>query len=115
MHQLDPETEIPVPDDDPLYPYINNYIKYGLFEDIFEDSYYIDSQIKDNFQCDPDCYSHQQESADDNHSISCTHAYNHIVQHIQDLSDSTQQHTLHSMEENVSLQMMSQLPVTSIS
>ena len=36
----------------------------------------------------------------DDHSISCTHAYNHIVQHIQDLSDSTQQHTLHSMEEN---------------
>ena len=39
----------------------------------------------------------------DDHSISCTHAYDHIVQHIQDFSDSTQQHTLHSMEENVSL------------
>ena len=46
---------------------------------------------------------HQQESAIDDHSISCTHAYNHIVQQIQDLSDSTQQHTLHSMEENASL------------
>ena len=31
------------------------------------------------------------------------HAYDHIVQQIQDLSDSTQQHTLHSMEENASL------------
>ena len=30
-------------------------------------------------------------------------AYDHIVQQIQDLSDSTQQHTLHSMEENASL------------
>ena len=48
MHQLDPETEILVPDDDPLYPYINNDIEYGLFEDIV-DSYYLDSQIKDNF------------------------------------------------------------------
>ena len=102
MYQLDPETESPVPDDDPLYPYINNDIEYGLFEDIV-DSYYLDSQIKDNFQCDHVCYSHQQESTVDDHSISGTHAYDHIVQHIQGLSDSTQQHTLHSMEENVSL------------
>ena len=102
IYQLDPETEIPVPDDDSLYPYINNDIKYGLFEDIV-DSYYLDSQIKDDFQCDQDCYTHQQESTVDNHSISCTHAYDHIVQQIQDLSDSTQQHTLHSMEENASL------------
>ena len=102
MYQLDPETETPAPDDDPLYPYINNDIKYGLFEDII-DSYYLDSQIKDDFQYDHDCYSHQQESTVDDHSILCTHAYDHIVQHIQDLSDSTQQHTLHSMEENASL------------
>ena len=102
MHQLDPETEILAPDDDPLYPYINNDIKYGLFEDIV-DSYYLGSQIKDDFQCDHDCYSHQWKSTVDNHSISCTHAYDHIAQHTQDLSDSTQQNTLHSMEENVSL------------
>ena len=102
MYQLDPETEIPVPDDDSLYPYINNDIEYRLFEDIV-DSYYLDSQIKDNFHCDQDCYTHQQESTVDDHSISCTHAYDHIVQLIQDLSDSTQQHTLHSMEENALL------------
>ena len=42
MYQLDLETEIPEPDDDSLYPYINNDIKYGLFEDIV-DSYYLDS------------------------------------------------------------------------
>ena len=48
-------------------------------------------------------YSHQQESMVINHSISCTHAFDHIAQHIHDLSDSTQQHTLHSMEENASL------------
>ena len=101
MYQLDPETKIPVPDDDSLYPYINNDIEYRLFKDIV-DSYYLDSQIKDDFQCDHDCYSHQ--SIVDDYSISCTHAYDHIVQHIQDLSDSTQQHTtLHSMEGNTSL------------
>ena len=58
MYQLVPETESPVPDDDTLYPYINNDIEYGLFEDIAE-SYYLDSQIKDNFQCEQNCYSHQ--------------------------------------------------------
>ena len=31
------------------------------------------------------------------------HAHMHTVQQIQDLSDSTQQHTLHSVEENASL------------
>ena len=91
-----------MPDGDSLYPYINNAIKYGLFEDIV-DSYYLDSQIKDDFQCNQDCYTHQWEFTIDDHSISCTHAYDHIVQHIQDLSDSTQQHALHSMEENTSL------------
>ena len=102
MYQLDPEANIPVPDDSSLYPYINNDIEYGLFEDIV-DSYYLDSQIKDDFHCDQDCYTQQQEPTIDEHSISCTHAYDHIVQQIQDLSDRTQQHTLHSMEENTSL------------
>ena len=102
MYQLDPEANKPVPDINSLYPYINNDIEYGLFEDIV-DSYYLDSQIKDDFHCDQDCYTQQQEPTVDNHSISCTHAYNHIVQQIQDLSDSTQQYTLHSMEENASL------------
>ena len=58
MHQLDPETETAMPDDDSLYPYVNIDIDYGLFEDIV-DSYYLDSQIRDDFQCDHDCYSHK--------------------------------------------------------
>ena len=58
IYQLHPETETTVPDDDSLYPYVNNDIEYGLFEDIV-DSYYLDSQIKDDFQCDHDCYLHQ--------------------------------------------------------
>ena len=102
MYQLDPKTEIPVPDNNSLYPYINNDIVYRLFANKV-DSYYLDSQIKDDFHYNQDCYTHQQESTIDNHSISCPHAYDHIAQQIQDLSDSTQQHTLHSMEENASL------------
>ena len=42
MHQIDPESETITPEDDSLYPYVNNDIRYGLFEDIV-DSYYLDS------------------------------------------------------------------------
>ena len=56
MHQIEPEREPITSDDDSLYPYVNNDIEYGLFEDIV-DSYYLNSQIKDNFQCDHDCYN----------------------------------------------------------
>ena len=47
MHQIEPESEPIATDDDSLYPYVNNDIEYGLFEDIV-DSYYLDSQIKDD-------------------------------------------------------------------
>ena len=102
MHQIDPESETITPDKDSLYPYINNDIEYGLFEDIV-DSYYLDSQIKDGFQCDYDCYSQQQDLAIDDYSNACTCECHHIAQSIQDLSDSTQQNNLHSTEENASL------------
>ena len=102
MHQIDPESETITPDNDSLYPYVNNDIKYGLFEDIV-DSYYLDSQIKDDFQCYLDCYSQHKDPIIDNNSNTCTHEYHHIAQSIQDLSDSTQQNNLHSTEENVSL------------
>ena len=102
MHQLDPESELTITDDDSLYPFVNNDIKYRLFEDIV-DSYYLDSQIKDDFQCNHNCYSQHRDSTIDNHSNTCTHDYHHITQSIQDLSDSTQQNTLHSIEENTSL------------
>ena len=101
MHQIDPESEMTTTDDDSLYLYVNNDIEYGLFEDIV-DSYYLDSQIKDNFQCDHDCYSQHRDLTIGNHSNTCTHDYYHITQSIQDLSDSTQQNNLHSIEENAS-------------
>ena len=39
-----------------LYPHINNDIEYNLFEDIIN-SYYLDSQTKDNINCNQECYS----------------------------------------------------------
>ena len=101
MHQIDPESELTTTDDDSLYMYVNNDIEYGLYEDIV-DSYYLDSQIKDDFQCDHDCYSQHRDPTIDDHSNTCTHDYHHITQSIQDLSDSTQQNNLHSTEENTS-------------
>ena len=56
MHQIEPESDLSTTDDDSLYPYVNNDTRYRLFEDIVY-SYYLDSQIKDDFQCDQDCYS----------------------------------------------------------
>ena len=101
MHQIDPESEPIAIDNDSLYPYVNNDIEYGLFEDIV-DSYYLDSQIKDDFQCNHDCYSQHRDTMIDSHSNTYTHDYYHITQSTQDLSDSTQQNNLHSIEENVS-------------
>ena len=102
MHQIDPESKTLTLDNDSLYPYVNNDIEYGLFEDIVH-SYYLDSQIKDDFQCDYDCYSHQQDMMVDDHSNTCTHEYHHIAQTIQGFSDNTQQNNLHSLEGNASL------------
>ena len=101
MQQTEPESEPTTIDKDYLYPYVNNNIEYGLFEDIV-DSYYLDSQIKDDFQCDHDCYSQHRDLTTDDHFNTCTHDYHHITQSIQDLTDSTQQNNLHSIEENAS-------------
>ena len=101
MHQIDPERKTITPDDDSLYPYVNNDIEYRLFEDIV-DSYYLDGQIKDDFPCDHDCYSYLQEQIVDDHTNTFTHDYHHIAQSIQDLSDNTQQNSLHSLKEDAS-------------
>ena len=101
MHQIYPESEPTTMDDDSLYPYVYNDIEYGLFEDIV-DSYYLDSQIKDNFQCDHDCYSQHRDPTIDKYANTCTHDYHHITQSVQDLSDSIQQNNLHSIEGNAS-------------
>ena len=101
IHQTEPENKQIALDDDSLYPHVNNDIEYGLFKDIV-DSYYLDSQIKDDFQCDYDCYSQHRDPMSDNYSNACTHDYHHITQSVQDLTDSTQQNNLHSLEGNAS-------------
>ena len=77
-------------------------IEYGLFEDVIN-SYYLDTQIKDDFKCDQECYTDTQENQQDQPLTSCTHAYNHITQHINNLADQMQQNTLYTQEEDASL------------
>ena len=72
IHQTKPESKQIASDDDSLYPHVNNDIEYGLFEDI-ADSYYLDSQIKDDFQCNHNCYSQHRDLTSDNYSNACTH------------------------------------------
>ena len=79
------------------------------------DSYYLDSQIKDDFQWDHDCYSQYRDPTIDSHSNTCTHDYHHITQNVQDLSDSTQQKTYIPLKRMCHhLQMMLILFVTSV-
>ena len=87
--------------DNILYPHINNDIEYDLFEDVIN-SYYLDSQIKCDFKCDQECYTDIQEIHQDQPLTPCTHAYDHISQHINNLDDQTQQNTLYTMEEDAS-------------
>ena len=49
IYESDPDT-VRHETDNTLYPHVNNDIKYNLFEDIIN-SYYLDSQIKDGFNC----------------------------------------------------------------
>ena len=85
-----------------LYPHINNDIEYGLFEDVIN-SYYLDSQIKDDFKCDQECYTDIQETQQDQPLTPCTYAYDHITQHINNLDNPMQQNTLYTMEVDASL------------
>ena len=72
-----------------------------MFEDLVE-SYHLDSQIKDDFQCNQDCYTQNSKPTKDDHFNICTHDYQHIAQNINDLSDNTQQNNLYSSEESAS-------------
>ena len=84
-----------------LYPHMNNNIEYGLFEDVI-DSYYLDSQIKDDFTCDQNYHIRTQHIQQDQTLTPCTHAYDHITQHI-DIEDPIQQHTVYTNEVDASL------------
>ena len=87
--------------DNTLYPHVNNDIEYGLFEDVIS-SYYLDSQIKDDFKCDQECYTDTQGKQQDQPLTLCTHSYDHITQHINNVEDPIQQNTLYTQEEDAS-------------
>ena len=66
-------------------------------------SYYLDSQIKDDFNCSQECYTVIQQTQHEQQLTPHTHAYDHFTQHINNLDDRTQQNTLYTMEEDASL------------
>ena len=101
IHESDPNLAR-YENDNTLYPHINNDIEYGLFEDVIS-SYYLDSQLRDDFKCDQNCYTNTQQKQQDQPLTPYTHAYDHITQRINNLEDPTQQHTLYTQEVNASL------------
>ena len=100
-HESDPNA-LSSGTDNTLYPHINNDIEYGLFEDVI-DSYDLDNQIKDDFMCNQNYHTKTQYKQQDQTITPCTHAYDHITQHIDNLEDPTQQHTVYTNEVDASL------------
>ena len=70
-----------------------------MFEDVVE-SYHLDSKIKHDFQCNPDCYTQTSQLTKDDQPNICTHDYQHIAQNIDDLNDPTQQNKLYLNEDS---------------
>ena len=101
VHELDPNLA-KCDTNNTLYPHVNNNIKYGLFEDVIN-SYYLDTQIKDDFMCDQNCHTRTQHIQQDQTLTPCTHAYDHITQHINNLEYPIQQYTVYTNEVDVSL------------
>ena len=62
------------PTHDTLYPQMNNNIEYGLYENVI-DSYYLDSQIRDDFQCTKSCYTYYTTASTLYPNPPCTHTY----------------------------------------
>ena len=66
------------------------------------DSYYLDSQIRDDFTCIKACYTHNYDNTLDMRP-QCTHTYDHTSQQLDSLADTEQQHKVYTSEEEVSL------------
>ena len=96
VYESDPQVTIG-PIHDTLYPQINNDIEYGLFKK-FIDSYYLDSQIRDDFQCAKTCYTHDTTASTLDPNPPCTQTYDYISQQLDSLVDNTQQQTLYTNE-----------------
>ena len=87
---------------DTVYPQINNDIEYGLFENII-DSYYLDSQIRDDFTCTKACYTHNHDNNTLDTRPQYTHTYDHTSQQLNSLADTEQQYKVYTSEEDASL------------
>ena len=88
--------------DDTLYPQINNDIEYGLFENVI-DSYYLDSQSRNDFTCTKTCYTHNTTASTQDTNPQCTHTSDHISQQLNSLADAQQQQMLCTNKVNTSL------------
>ena len=88
--------------DDTLHHQINNDIEYGLFENVI-DSYYLDSQIRDDFICTKACYTHDSTASRPDTNPQCTHTYDHISQQLDSLADAEQQQMLYTNKVDASL------------
>ena len=58
------------------------------------DSYYLDSQIRDDFTCTKACYTHDTTASTPDTNLQCTHTYDHISQQPDSLTDAEQQQML---------------------
>ena len=88
VYESDPQiTTEPI--HDTLYPQMNNNIEYRLFEKVI-DSYYLDSEIRDDFQCTKTCYTHDTTTSTVYPNLLCTHTYDHISEQLDSLADSVQ-------------------------
>ena len=101
IHEINPHL-LTEQTDDTVYPQINNDIEYGLFENII-DSYYLDSQIREDFTCTKACYTHNHDNNILDTRPQCTHTYDHISQQLNSLPDTDQQHKVYMSEEDASL------------
>ena len=101
VYESDPQVTTE-PIHDTLYPPMNNDIEYGLFENVI-DSYYLDSQIWDDFQCTKTCYTHDTIAGTVYPNPPCTHTNDHISQQLDSLAYSSQQHTLYTNKVDASL------------
>ena len=66
---------------DTLYSQMNNDIEYRLFENVI-DSYYLDSQIRDDFQCTKTCYTYDTTAGTVYPNPPSTHTFDHISQQL---------------------------------
>ena len=67
------------------------------------DSYYLDSQIRDDFTCTKACYTHDTTASMPDTNPHCTHTCDHISQQLDSLADAEQQQLLYINKVDASL------------